>query len=125
MLACLTPRPTGPPYPGRGEFEGMTAGRGSEGAGEAERRMDGDDPNEDRRLWEVGGFIGKAMLWGVPGADGMGEAACREPSLNEVREGRSGGAGLLDDIRRLAGRSILLILWCGSSVNSPDFVLRV
>jgi hypothetical protein len=103
----------------------MTAGRGSEGAGEAERRMDGDDPNEDRRLCEVGGFMGSAMLWGVPGADGIGDAAWSELSLNDVRECRSGGAGLLEDILRRAGRSILLILWCGSRVNSPDFVLRV
>ena len=33
-----------------GEF-GMTAGRGMDGAGDAERRTDGEvDPNEERRL---------------------------------------------------------------------------
>lgn len=46
-----------------GEF-GMTAGRGIDGAGEADRRIDGEDmaPKEERRLWEVGGgcIAGKA-----------------------------------------------------------------
>jgi hypothetical protein len=32
-----------------GEF-GMTAGRGMDGAGEAERRIDGEESNEERRL---------------------------------------------------------------------------
>lgn len=44
-----------------GEF-GMTAGNGIEGAGEAERRIDGDDPKDERRLCEVGGgcIVGRA-----------------------------------------------------------------
>ena len=44
---------------------------------------------------------------GVPGAEGAGEAIARPevPAVDWVL-GRSGGAGLLDDIRRL-GRSIL------------------
>lgn len=55
----------------------MTAGRGNEGAGETDRLMEGDDPNEDRRLCDVGagGFIGNARLCGVPGTDGTGDAA--------------------------------------------------
>lgn len=129
MGACRTPNPTTPPIeeaiPGRGELEGITAGRGKEGAGDAERLIEGEEPNDDRRLCEVGGgFIGK-RLWGVPGADGPGDAAGICASKDDVRGARSGGAGLLDDIRRLAGRSILLILWCGSRVNSPDLVFRV
>jgi hypothetical protein len=40
---------------------GITAGRGIEGAGDAERRIDGDEPKEDLRLCDVGGgFIGRA-----------------------------------------------------------------
>jgi hypothetical protein len=36
---------------------GMTAGNGIEGAGEADRRIDGDDmaPKDERRLCDVGG----------------------------------------------------------------------
>jgi len=46
-----------------GEVEGMTAGSGTEGAGEADLRMAGDEPNDDRRLRDVGGgFIGRARL---------------------------------------------------------------
>ena len=57
-----------------GDVLGMTAGRGREGAGDAERRMAGDEPNDDRRLRDVGGgFIGKARLRGVPGAEGTGD----------------------------------------------------
>lgn len=52
--------PSVPILPMLGEF-GMTAGSGIEGAGEAERRIDGDEPNEDRRLCDVGGgFMGRA-----------------------------------------------------------------
>lgn len=52
---------------------GMTAGRGIDGAGETERR----DEKEDLRLWLItlGGFIGRAIDVGVPGADGTGELA--------------------------------------------------
>lgn len=48
-----------------------------DGLGETERRIEWADtePNEERRLCEVaGGFMGKARDWGVPGADGAGEA---------------------------------------------------
>lgn len=50
---------------------GMTAGRGKDGAGEADRR----EENEDRLLWltTLGGFIGSASDVGVPGADGIGD----------------------------------------------------
>lgn len=50
---------------------GITAGRGSDGAGEADRR----DENDERRLWltTLGGFIGSGNDVGVPGADGTGE----------------------------------------------------
>ena len=66
------------PLDGLGDADDMTAGSGIEGAGEAERRTDGDAfPNEDRLLCDVGGggFIGKASEAGVPGADGAGDPA--------------------------------------------------
>lgn len=91
----------------------MTAGNGIEGAGEAERRMDGDEPNEERRLCEVGGgcIVGKASDCGVPGIDGTGEPMARLSPTKGARPPKSGGAGLFDDIRR-AGRSILATLLC-------------
>jgi hypothetical protein len=116
MGACLTPKPTLPPkpipIPGRGEFV-MTAGRGSEGAGDADLRIDGEDPNDDLRLCDVGGgFIG-SKLCGVPGAEGPGDGArsgvCS--AWTDVRGAKSGGAGLLDEILLRAGKSIRLILW--------------
>ena len=58
-LAFLTPRPAAAWT--LGDVEGMTAGSGSEpeGAGETDRRIDGDEPNEERRLCvAMGGFIG-------------------------------------------------------------------
>jgi len=64
------------PYIGFGDAGGITAGRGKDGAGEADRRMDGEEaPIDDRLLWEVweGGFIGTARDCGVPGAEGAGE----------------------------------------------------
>jgi len=94
-----------------GELPGMTAGKGNEGAGDADLRIDGDDPKEDLRLCDVGGgFIG-SKLCGVPGAEGPGEAASNGVcSCTDVRGAKSGGAGLLDEILLRAGRSILLIL---------------
>jgi hypothetical protein len=59
------------------EISGRTAGSGSDGpgAGDAERRKDGDDPNEDRRLCEIaGGSMGRGVVRGVPGFEGAGEA---------------------------------------------------
>ena len=94
-----------------GEF-GMTAGRGIEGAGDTDRwRIEGLEPNEDRRLCDVGGgFIGRASDWGVPGTDGAGEPAVKVSLLtNEARWPKSGGAGLFEDIRR-AGKSIRVTL---------------
>lgn len=91
---------------------GMTAGRGIDGAGLTERR---DEEKEDLRLWlmMLGGFMGKAIEVGVPGADGTGEptAALGIPTpgiasstANWDRWPKSGGAGLLEDMRR-GGRS--------------------
>lgn len=95
---------------------GMTAGNGMDGAGEADRRIEGDDmaPKDERRLCDVGGgcIAGKARDCGVPGIDGTGEPA---PSVDsgakEARAPKSGGAGLFEDMRR-AGRSILVTLLC-------------
>jgi len=93
---------------------GMTAGRGMDGAGDTDRRIEGEEPNDDRRLWDVGGgFMGSASDWGVPGAEGTGEPAARADSwpTNDARPPKSGGAGLLEETLR-AGRSILVTLLC-------------
>lgn len=78
MLALLMPKL--PLLYGFGEFSiGLTAGRGIEGAGDAERRIDGDEPKDDRRLCEIaGGFIGSANEVGVPGIEGTGEAGAND-----------------------------------------------
>ena len=70
MAADLTP--ILPIKYGLGDFSiGNTAGKGMDGAGEADRRIEGDDPKEERRLWDnAGGFIGSARDVGVPGIDG-------------------------------------------------------
>lgn len=76
---------------------GITAGNGSDGAGEAERRIEGDEPNEERRLWlmTLGGFMGRVNVVGVPGADGPGELMVTVESIDICdRRVRSGGAGL-------------------------------
>lgn len=95
-----------------GEF-GITAGRGIDGAGEAERRIEGDEPNEERRLCEVGGgcIVGRASDCGVPGIDGTGDPIAKESATKEALPPKSGGAGLFEDTRR-AGRSILVTLLC-------------
>ena len=103
-----------------GEADGMTAGNGIvDGLGETDLLIEAAtcEPNDDLRLCDVGGgFMGKASDCGVPGADGSGEpipvdvASC----TNEARllvGPRSGGAGLLDEIRR-PGKSILVTLLC-------------
>ena len=53
-----------------GEF-GITAGRGMDGAGDTDRL----EEKEDLRLWLItlGGFMGRAIDVGVPGAEGTGE----------------------------------------------------
>ena len=94
---------------------GSTAGKGIDGAGEADLRTEGDEPNDERRLCEMaGGFIGSASDVGVPGIEGAGdpgatdnESAARCPPRALV----SGGAGLLADILR-PGRSIFVTLLC-------------
>lgn len=90
-----------------------------DGAGEADRRMDGDDPKEERRLCEVGGgcICGNASDCGVPGIDGTGEPIAKfESPTKDALPPKSGGAGLFDDTRR-AGRSILVTLLCCASEN--------
>ena len=78
--------------------------------------MDGEEPKDERRLCDIaGGFIGRAKDVGVPGmdADGAGEPGV-QAELSGIVYGlnpRSGGAGLLDEIR-LPGRSILVTLLC-------------
>lgn len=113
MLAFLMPRP--PPKYGLGEFSiGLTAGKGIEGAGDAERRIEGEDPKDDRRLCVItaGGFIGSANEVGVPGIEGEGDAGAREAGSGPVDlAAGSAGAGLLAEILR-AGRSILVTLLC-------------
>ena len=75
-----------PPRPENGIGEcsiGRTAGKGIEGAGEADLRTDGEEAKDERRLCvNTGGFIGSAKDVGVPGidADGAGEAGAMLPS---------------------------------------------
>lgn len=126
MLAFLTPKLL-VKY-GFGEFSmGLTAGKGIEGAGDAERRIDGDEPKDERRLCEItGGFMGNAREAGVPGIDGAGDAGANdaESSVSCGRGLGSGGAGLLVEILR-PGRSILMILLCWWRVGCPSLVLRL
>ena len=85
-----------------------------DGAGEADRRIEGDDPNEERRLWDsAGGFMGNARDVGVPGIDGCGDPGANEEASPArcARMADSGGAGLLEDIL-LLGRSIFVTLLC-------------
>jgi len=57
------------------DISGLTAGNGNDGAGEADLRKDGEDPNDDLRLEPMaGGSIGRGVVSGVPGFDGAGEA---------------------------------------------------
>lgn len=105
---------------------GRTAGSGIEGAGEADRRIAGDDPKDDRRLWEVGGFMGFRDD-GVPGVEviGIGEPGMFDNSdaawgLRPV----SGGAGLLEASRRL-GSSIFVTLLCWYKENWPSLVFNL
>lgn len=105
---------------------GLTAGKGKDGAGDTDRRIDGEEPKDDRRLWlTAGGFIGKARAVGVPGVEGAGDATASDgaSATNCARIPTSGGAGLFEDILR-AGRSILVNLPCWDSVNCPSLVLR-
>ena len=103
------------------DISGRTAGSGKEGAGDADRRKDGDEPKDDRRLEPIaGGSIGRGVVSGVPGFDGAGEAMASP--LARAFDGRwttSGGAGLFDDILR-PGKSILWNLPCVCKVQVPS-----
>ena len=118
-------------WPGFGDASiGMTAGSGIDGAGDAERRIEVDEPKEDLLLWlmVLGGFIGSASGLGVLGSDGLGESALRADSVDncDLNGAISGAAG--DEIR-LAGRSILtwLAILDGacSKVKWPSLVLKL
>jgi len=69
------------------EISGRTAGKGNEGAGDAERRNEGEDPNDDLRLPDTaGGSMGNGVVNGVPGLEGAGEVMVRPEVLAlEVR----------------------------------------
>lgn len=98
-----------------------------DGAGDADRRMEGDEPKDERRLCDMsGGFMGSARDAGVPGIEGAGEAGAKdaESALSCGRGLGSGGAGLLAEILR-AGRSILMILLCWFKVGWPSLVFRL
>lgn len=106
---------------------GFTAGNGKDGAGDADRLWDGEEPNDDRRLCDIaGGFMGRGRVVGVPGVEGAGEAMAIDgrSADNWDRRLKSGGAGLFDD-GRLAGRSILAILPCCANENWPSLVFKV
>lgn len=73
MLVFLTPRPIAALRLGD-DISARTAGKGSEGAGDADR-LKGDDPKEDLRLpVTIGGSMGSGVVMGVPGFEGAGEA---------------------------------------------------
>jgi len=110
----------------------MTAGSGIDGAGETERL----EENEDLRLWlrTLGGFIGKAIEVGVPGAEGTGEPAAipgtESMAPRADRYPISGGAGLCDEILR-GGKSDLIWLAIFDGLSSwllsvywPSFVFK-
>lgn len=105
------------------DTSGRTAGRGKDGAGEAERRIAGDvcEPKDDLLLEAVsGGSMGKGVARGVPGLDGAGDAIARPVALaEEARWAASTGAGLCVEMRR-PGRSILLNLPCVERVQVPS-----
>lgn len=64
------------------ETSGRTAGSGSDGAGEAERRIAGEEPKDERLLEAVaGGSMGRGVVIGVPGFDGAGDAIARPEAL--------------------------------------------
>lgn len=135
MLAFFTPSPK----LGLGDASiCMTAGNGSDGAGDAERLIDmpGDEaPKDDLRLWlmTLGGFMGRAIEVGVPGHDGAGDpiTSFKDSCCICDRNPMSGGAGLFEEIRR-PGRSIFILLpiFLGASsrlskANWPSLVLSV
>jgi hypothetical protein len=94
---------------------GFTAGSGSAGDGDVDRRRDGEELKELRRLAvSIGGFIGSENDVGVPGVDGAGDAIIAEDPAGKslLRVGKSGGAGLFDDIRLRGGRSMREIFPC-------------
>lgn len=131
MLVFRTPSPSAPDM--LGEAEGMTAGRGMvDGLGDTDRLTEAAtcELKDDLRLCDVGGgFMGIASDCGVPGAEGSGDPTAADVAscTNEARllvGPRSGGAGLLDDIRR-PGKSILVTLLCWESVNCPSLFLSV
>lgn len=108
---------------------GITAGSGIEGAGDTDRR----EEKEDRRLWltTLGGFIGRANEVGVPGAEGTGDPTegAESRTASEERWPKSGGAGLLEEMRR-GGRSALIWLASLGVLSSwlrvywPSFVFK-
>ena len=102
---------------------GLTAGSGNDGAGDADRRIDGEDPNEERRLWDRGGgSMGKFIALGVPGVEGAGDAMGSALGWDLLLI--SAGAGLLEGIRR-PGRSIFKNFPWDVRVNWPSFVFRL
>ena len=81
MFVFLTPRPIAALRLGD-EISGLTAGKGKEGAGDADRLKDGEDPKDDLRLpCMTGGSIGKGVVSGVPGFEGAGDAIARFKAL--------------------------------------------
>lgn len=124
MLAFRTERPIAALRLGE-EISGLTAGKGNEGAGDADLRKDGDEPKDDRLLESAGGgSMGIGIVNGVPGFEGAGEAIAAPLVLEfDARCPGKSGAGLFEEIRR-PGRSILLNLPCVDSVQVPSLSLR-
>lgn len=71
MFVFLTPSP----WTFGEKSIGLTAGRGKAGDGDVDRRIEGEELKELRRLTaRIGGFIGRENPVGVPGVDGAGDA---------------------------------------------------
>lgn len=104
------------------DISGLTAGSGSDGAGEADLRTAGEEPKEERLLEAVGGgSIGIGVVIGVPGFEGAGEAIANPLALAvDALCVNSTGAGLCVEILR-PGRSILLNFPCVDNVQVPSF----
>lgn len=94
MLVLRTARPIAAFKLGD-DISGRTAGSGRDGAGEAERRIAGEEPKDDLLLDAVGGgSMGSGVVIGVPGLDGAGEAIARPVAPADECRWMSTGAGL-------------------------------
>jgi hypothetical protein len=106
LLPRLLPRLQGrqcPPKLGDEASNGLTAGNGRDGAGDADRRIEGDEPVPSRSQQSTGNSI--AIASPAPSTPGTPMASNLPMDL--------------------AGRSILSTFPCGVNVNCPSLVFKV